>query len=85
MVVHSGNISLQAWFYCEGERETLNSCLRGFFEHAVILGADRAGWTRCQLFRMPCATRSDTGRRQVIHYFDPSTLNQGTEDEEDDS
>jgi hypothetical protein len=75
MVVYSGNVSLQAWFYCAGEREALNSRLRAFFESAVILGADRAGWTRCQLFRMPGATRLNTGRRQTVHYFNPKAIN----------
>ena len=83
MVVHSGNISLQAWFYCQGESESANSNLRVFFENAVILGADRAGWTRCQLFRMPGATRSNTGRRQSVHYFNPETINHGVEVDED--
>jgi hypothetical protein len=71
MVVYSGNVSLQAWFYCAGESDALNSPLRGFFESAMILGADRAGWTRCQLFRMPGALRANTGHRQTIHFFNP--------------
>lgn len=74
MVVFSGNISLQAWFFCAGESEALSGRLRAFFESAVILGADRAGWTRCQLFRMPGALRSNTGLRQTIHYFDPPPI-----------
>jgi hypothetical protein len=74
MVVYSGNVSLQAWWFCEGESEELESPLRGFFESAVILGADSAGWTKCQLFRMPNARRTDTGRRQEVCYFDPSTI-----------
>jgi hypothetical protein len=74
MVVYSGNISLQAWWFCEGEDESLDSKMRGFFQSAVILGADRAGWTKCQLFRMPGGLRRDTGRRQTIHFFDPSTI-----------
>jgi hypothetical protein len=74
MVVYSGNVSLQAWWFCEGEREGLNDPIRGFFESAVILGADPAGWTRCQLFRMPGALRTGTGRRQTVFYFDPSTI-----------
>jgi hypothetical protein len=74
MVVYSGNVSLQAWWFCEGESEELDAPLRGFFQSAVIVGADRAGWTKCQLFRMPGALRSNTGCRQQVHYFDPSTI-----------
>jgi hypothetical protein len=84
MVVYSGHESLQGWFYCAGERETLNSPLRAFFETAVILGADPAGWTRCQLFRMPGALRAETGRRQTIHYFNPQFPIQGEEDDQDE-
>jgi hypothetical protein len=34
MVVYSGNVSLQAWWYCQGEKETLSSGLRAFFGKA---------------------------------------------------
>jgi hypothetical protein len=74
MVVYSGNISLQGWFFCAGEDESEDSHLRAFFGSAVILGADRTGWTRCQLFRMPAATNPRTKRRQTIHYFNPLVI-----------
>ena len=74
MVVYSGNVSLQAWWFAEGQDESLAGKMRGFFQSAVILGADRAGWTTCQFFRMPGAQRSNTGRRQTVHYFDPSKI-----------
>lgn len=74
MVVYSGNVSLQAWWYAKGEDESLDSRMRAFFETAVILGADRAGWITCQLFRMPGAQRSNTERRQTVHYFNPSLI-----------
>jgi hypothetical protein len=74
MVVYSGNISLQAWWFAEGEDESPDSRMRTFFETAVILGADRAGWITCQLFRMPGGLRSSTNRRQSVHYFNPSLL-----------
>jgi hypothetical protein len=74
MVVYSGNVSLQAWWFAEGEDESLAGKMRGFFQSAVILGADRAGWTTCQFFRMPGAQRCNTGRRQTVHYFDPSKI-----------
>jgi hypothetical protein len=85
MVVYSGNISLQAWFYCAGERETLNRPLRAFFESAVMLGADPAGWTRCQFFRMPGALRSNTGHRQIIYYFNPQLPVPDDEGEDQDN
>lgn len=74
MVVYSGNLSLQAWWFAEGEDESPDSRIRAFFETAVILGADRAGWITCQLFRMPGGLRSSTNRRQSVHYFNPSLL-----------
>jgi hypothetical protein len=74
MVVYSGNISLQAWWFAEGEDESMDAKMRGFFTSAVILGADRQGWSRCQLFRMPGSLRKDTGRRQTVHYFDRSKI-----------
>ena len=80
MVVYSGNVSLQAWFYCQGESETKQSRLRAFFESAMILGADRVGWTRCQLFRMPLGTRSSTGKKQSVHYFDPETIHRSADE-----
>lgn len=86
MVVYSGNISLQGWFFAEGEDESKDSPLRDFFESAVVLGADPAGWTRCQLFRMPGGTHPNTGRRQTIHFFNPGALQPpGQKDNDDDS
>jgi hypothetical protein len=74
MVVYSGNVSLQAWWFCEGEDESIDGRMRAFFETAVILGADRAGWTTCQFFRMPGGLRSNTDRRQDVHFFNPSAI-----------
>jgi hypothetical protein len=74
MVVYSGNVSLQGWFFAEGEDESKVSLLRAFFESAVALGADPAGWTRCQLFRMPGGTHPDTHRQQTVHFLDPSAI-----------
>lgn len=74
LVTFSGNVSLQAWFYCQDESESKNSKLRAWFESAVILGADRGGWIRCHLFRMPLATRSSTGAKQTVHYFNPEAV-----------
>jgi hypothetical protein len=74
MVVFSGNLSLQAWFYCQGEDESPHSAFRAFFESAVILGADPAGWTKSQFFRMPGGTRRNIRRRQTIHFFDPEKI-----------
>ena len=66
MVVDSGGKSLHAWFHCRGLSEDK---LRTFFRMAVALGADPATWTRCQLVRMPLATR-DNGKLQAVHFFD---------------
>jgi hypothetical protein len=74
MVTFSGHISLQGWFFCAGEDESEDSPLRGFFESAVILGADRAGWVRCQLFRMPGATNPKTGQEQTVHFFNSEVI-----------
>jgi hypothetical protein len=84
LVTYSGNVSLQAWFYCQGESESKNSKMRAFFESAVIIGADRAGWTRCQFFRLPLATRANTGRLQSVHYFNPETVSLEVELDEED-
>src|SRR5262249_7144358 len=45
LAVHSGNKSIHGWFYCAGRSEEK---LRKFMERAVVLGADRATWTRSQ-------------------------------------
>jgi hypothetical protein len=74
LITFSGHQSLQAWFFCEGESESLNGKMRAFFESAVILGADSAGWTRCQFFRMPGARRLDTGHQQTVYYLNPSNI-----------
>jgi hypothetical protein len=83
MVVYSGNVSLQSWFFAEGEDESVDSPLSDFFESAVVLGADRVGWTRCQLFRMPGATHPGTGQVQTIHFFDPAAIQRPGEKDDD--
>jgi hypothetical protein len=74
VVTFSGHQSLQAWFYAQGESESLNDEMRAFFESAVILGTDPAGWIRCQFFRMPGARRLDTGHQQTVYYLNPSNI-----------
>jgi len=74
LVTFSGNQSLQGWFFCQGESESFNSKMRAFFESAVILGADPAGWIRAQFFRMPGARRLDTGHQQTVYYLNPSNI-----------
>lgn len=71
MVVHSGGKSLHAWWACEGRNEEQ---LWTFFRNAYLLGADRATWSRSQFVRLPQGWRSNKGRRQVVHYFDPGSL-----------
>jgi hypothetical protein len=71
LVVFSGNISLQAWFYCAGvEVENIGA----WFTDGCLLGADPAGWVSSQYFRMPGATRKKSGKIQEIVYFNPGTL-----------
>ena len=70
LAVHSESKSLHAWFYCAGQPEDR---LRRFMRYAVILGADRATWTRSQFIRMPDGTR-DNGNRQVIYFFNPGVV-----------
>jgi hypothetical protein len=85
MVVYSGNVSLQGWFFAKGENESKDSPLRDFFESAVVLGADPARWTRCQLFRMPGGTHPKTHRPQTIHFFNPGAIQPpGQKDNDDD-
>lgn len=74
LVTFSGNQSLQGWFFCEGENESRQSKMRAFFESAIILGTDPAGWVRCQFFRMPGAQRFDTGHRQTVFYLNPRNV-----------
>ena len=70
LVVWSGNRSLQGWFCAAEESE---QSLRRFMEYAVMLGADHATWTPCQLVRTPQALRSN-GNRQRVEYFDSDNL-----------
>jgi hypothetical protein len=65
LAVHSGGKSVHGWFKCEGFADEQ---LRPFMARAVMLGADRATWTKCQFVRMPDGTR-DNGKRQQVHYF----------------
>jgi hypothetical protein len=74
MVVFSGGESLHAWWWCRGEPEGLSSRLHNFMRYAAKLGADPATYTRSQFVRMPGAIRSNTGRKQTVHYYDPSLI-----------
>ena len=70
LAVHSGQKSLHGWFYCVGVPEEQ---LWGFFQYAVLLGADRANWTRSQFARMPDGLR-ENGRRQTVYFFNPEVV-----------
>ena len=70
LAVHSGQKSLHGWFYCAGVPEEQ---LWGFFQYAVLLGADRANWTRSQFARMPDGLR-ENGRRQTVYFFNPEIV-----------
>jgi hypothetical protein len=71
LVVFSGNVSLQAWFYCAGVSEER---IARWFNEACLLGADPAGWVRCQYFRMPGAMRKEPPARQEVIFFDPASI-----------
>ena len=86
MAVFSGNASLHAWWYCEGEPEHEGSRLNKFMRYAATLGADTATYTRSQFVRNPGATRPD-GRKQTTHYLNTELtktqkLNTGVEKHE---
>jgi hypothetical protein len=70
LAVYSGGKSLHGWFYCEGVSEEK---VRGFFQHAVSLGADHANWTRSQFTRMPDGLR-ENGRRQTVYFLNPAVV-----------
>ncbi|CEF48709.1 unnamed protein product [uncultured bacterium] len=70
LAVHSGQKSLHGWFYCGGVPE---ETVWGFFQYAVLLGADRANWTRSQFARMPDGLR-ENGRRQTVYFFNPEVV-----------
>jgi hypothetical protein len=70
LAVHSGSKSIHGWFYCAGQAEER---LRSFMNYAVSLGADRATWTRSQFVRMPDGRR-DTGKQQVVYFFNPEVV-----------
>ena len=70
LAVHSGGKSLHGWFYCAGVPEQK---VRGFFNYAVSLGADRANWTPSQFARMPDGLR-ENGRRQTVYFLNPEVV-----------
>ena len=70
LAVHSGQKSLHGWFYCAGVPEER---VWGFFQYAVLLGADRANWTRSQFARMPDGLR-ENGRRQTVYFLNPEAV-----------
>ena len=70
-VVHSGNKSLQATWNCSSWS---SEDIITFEEEAVRVGADPAimgDGRRCQFVRMPAGYR-DNGKRQVIHFCNPT-------------
>jgi hypothetical protein len=69
-VVHSGNKSLQGWFYVQGFEDER---ILPFFQRTVSLGADRATWTRCQLVRLPAGLRENDVRQEVV-YLNPDVI-----------
>ena len=70
LALNSGGKSLHGWFSCEGASEDK---LKAFFNYAVMLGADPATWTPCQLVRLPEGHR-DNGRRQAVLFLNKDVL-----------
>ena len=70
LVATSGNKSLHGWFSCRGATEAQQ---RAFFNYAVMLGADPATWTTCQLVRMPEGRRA-SGARQAVLFLNREVL-----------
>ena len=70
LVAHSGNRSLQGWFFCADQPEEI---LRKFMGHAVSVGADPMTWLRSQFVRMPDGLRN-TGSRQRVFFFNPKVI-----------
>lgn len=70
LVCTSGHKSLHGWFACKGVSDAK---LKAFFQYAVMLGADPATWTPCQLVRLP-EGRRDNGRRQAVLFLNPEAL-----------
>ena len=70
MALTSGGKSLHGWFSC---RDVSDQKLRAFFNYAIMLGADKATWSPCQLVRMP-EGRRDNGRRQAVLFLNEATL-----------
>ena len=71
LIVNSGGKSLHGWFPCQGTDERR---LRRWMRRAVRLGACQSTWCRSQFVRIPDGTRSHSGYRQVIEYFNPNVL-----------
>ena len=70
LAVHSGQKSLHGWFYCAGVPEEK---VWGFFQYAVLLGADRANWNRSQFAGMPDGRRAN-GKRQTVYFLNPEVV-----------
>lgn len=70
LVVDSGGKSLHAWLPTRGLDENY---WRHQMDNFLVLGADPATFTRCQMVRMPGGTR-ENGNHQEIIYFNPEVL-----------
>ncbi|MHB8898075.1 MAG: hypothetical protein ACYC6Y_04955 [Thermoguttaceae bacterium] len=70
MALTSGGKSLHGWFSCKGASEQK---LKAFFKYAVMLGADPATWTPCQLVRMP-EGRRDNGNQQAVLFLNREAI-----------
>jgi hypothetical protein len=67
LAVHSGGKSIHGWFPVQSVTEEK---LSEFMQYSVLLGADEASWSHCQLVRMPGGLRVPKVRQQIL-YYDP--------------
>ena len=70
MALTSGGKSIHAWFSCRGASDAK---LKAFFDYSVMLGADPATWTPCQMVRMP-EGRRDNGKRQAVLFLNEAVI-----------
>ena len=62
-IVYSGGKSFHGWYYVEPLAEPE---VKGFFEKAVKIGADRVTWSKCQLCRLPAGKNIKSKKKQTV-------------------
>jgi hypothetical protein len=72
LVLHSAGKSCHGWFPANGATPAQSEAFR---HDAFVLGADRQLFrNKSQFVRTPDGTRSATGQRQSVYFFDPEVL-----------